>query len=262
MMVRGIGVEGALGSEVVASLAELAEERRYGNFWFNVRSPEVDHVGMLLLAERRTRAIEVGAGVFPLDEYPAQELGRNLLARGVSSPRLIIGIGAGQVREGALRLVEDGVAQVRAAVPAARIAIGAIGRHMLRLSGRIADAVLLNWLTPDRLMWARDQIAFGAGSGRPLPAVYLYHRAARGGAAAARIREEMAQYRQFPHHRRHQAAMGSPELIGIAAGDPRDVDSQLQPYAGFCIPVLRPLPADRSDMSEWQSLIRFFAPAD
>ncbi len=260
MIARGIGVEGALGSDVVASLAELAEETRYGNFWFNVRSPEVDHIGMLRLAERRTRAIEVGAGVFPLDEYPANELGRNLNSRGVSSPRLIIGIGAGQVREGALRLVEEGVAELRAAVPGLRIAIGAIGENMMRLAGRIADAVLLNWLTPDRLMWARDQIASGAGPGRPLPALYLYHRAVRGAGAAVRIQAEMAQYRKFPHHRRHQAAMGNPELIGIAAGDPREVDAQLQPYLGSCIPVLRPLPADRTDASEWQSLTRFFAP--
>lgn len=262
MIVRGIGVEGALGSEVVASLAELAEERGYRSFWFNVRSPEVDHVGMLRLAKQRTRAIEVGAGVFPLDEYPAVELGRTLQAQGASSPRLIIGIGAGQVREGALRLVEEGVAQLRAAAPASRIAIGAIGQNMLQLAGRIADAVLLNWLTPDRLMWARDQIRSGAGPGRPLPAVYLYHRAVRGVGAATRIQAEMAQYRQYPHHRRHQAAMGSPSLIGIAAGDPQDVDAQLKPYVGACVPILRPLPADRNDVSEWQSLIRFFAPGN
>lgn len=261
-MVRGIGVEGVLGSEVVASLAELAEQCRYGSFWFNVRSPEVDHVGMLQLAAQRTRAIEVGAGVFPLDEYPAGKLAQTLQAQGASSPRLIIGIGAGQVREGALRLVEEGVAQLRAAVPASRIAIGAIGQNMLQLAGRVADAVLLNWLTPDRLMWARDQLASGAGTGRPMPAVYLYHRAVRGTAAATRIQAEMAQYRQFPHHRRHQAAMGSPDLIGIAADDPREVDAQLTPYAGSCMPILRPLPADRNDVSEWQSLIRFFAPRE
>lgn len=257
---RGIGVEGDLGPDVVASLAELAEECGYGSFWFNVRSPQVDSLRTLQLAAEHTRVIEIGAGVFPLDEYPAAGLSQILQARGVSSPRLIIGVGAGQVKEGSLRLVEEAVTELRAAVAASRIAIGAIGQNMLFLAGRTADAVLLNWLTPDRLTWAREQIAAGVGPGRPLPTVYLYHRAVRGAAAAARIEAEMAQYRQYPHHQRHQAAMGNPGLIGIAADDAQDVEHQLKPYTGSCVPIVRPLPSDRKDASEWRSLVRFFAP--
>jgi hypothetical protein len=256
----GIGVEGDLGPEGVAALAALAEECGYGHFWFNVTSTGIDHIHTLQLACERTRAFDIGTGVFPLDGFPANQMVKALKARDIPLARTIIGIGSGQVRQGALRIVEDAAATLRTAVPGCRIAVGAIGRNMLRLGGRIADALVLNWLTPERLAWAGEQLAAEETHGRRRPAVYLYHRAALGPTAVARIQAEMERYRQYPHHQRHQAAMGSPPLIGVAAQTVDDIEPDLAPYRMVCDLVLRPLPNNRRDLGEWESLVRFFAP--
>ncbi len=258
---RGVGVEGTLGVDAVADLAALAERCGYGSFWFNVTSPAVDPAATAGAALARTRAIDVAVGLCPLDAHPAEGLARRLAGAAGVAARLLLGVGAGQVRRGALALVEDGVARLRAALPGVRVAVGAYGPNMLRLGGRIADGVILGWMTPERVAWAREQIAGGAGpAGRPVPAVYLYHRAVRGAAAASRIEAEMAAYRRFPVHARHQAAMRRPQAIGVVADEASEVDRALRPYAGSCVPVLKPLPGAREDLAEWRALVRFFAP--
>ena len=89
---------------------------------------------------------------------------------------------------------------------------------------------------------------------------YLYHRAATGDDAILRLRKELSEYRRYPVHQSHQAAMGDPEWIGVAASDPAEIGRQLASYAQRCHVVLKPLPRDAGDLDEWRSLIRFFAP--
>jgi hypothetical protein len=96
---------------------------------------------------------------------------------------------------------------------------------------------------------------------RAMPPVYLYHRAAAGPDAAARIRAEMTAYSRYPVHQKHQGAMGNPDLVGVAASAPADVDAQLAAYGDRCNIVLKPLPLDIRDLAEWRSLIEFFRPA-
>jgi alkanesulfonate monooxygenase SsuD/methylene tetrahydromethanopterin reductase-like flavin-dependent oxidoreductase (luciferase family) len=248
--VVGIGVEGALGTETVASLGHLAAAHGYESFWFNVSPREVDPIVTLRIALERSESTEIGIGVIPLDAYIPADLGRGLSAISTFSRRFIVGVGSGQMRQGALRIVEDGVTALRSAVPTCRIAVGAVGPKMLELSGRIADVVLLNWLTPEEVELAREHISIGAEKAhRPLPSIYLYLRAVQDTTAVPRIRAEMASY----------SVTGS-RLIGIAADSRADFERQLRAYAGLCIPVLRPIPSDRKNISEWKSLIRFFAP--
>jgi alkanesulfonate monooxygenase SsuD/methylene tetrahydromethanopterin reductase-like flavin-dependent oxidoreductase (luciferase family) len=246
----GAGVEGSLGSKMVATLAQLGATCGYGSFWFNVTPGEVDPIATMRSVLERSESIDIGVGVVPLDAYALSDVARGLRTISSKSGRIIFGVGSGQTRRGALRIVERGVAELRSAAPACRIAIGAAGPNMLQLAGRIADAVLLNWLTPESLAWARMQISRGANSAsKPIPTAYLYHRVAQGSGATSRIRAEMAGYSV-----RHS------DPIGITANDRGDIDRALRVYVGSCIPVLRPIPSDRRNVSEWRSLIRFFAP--
>ncbi|MFI4994605.1 MAG: hypothetical protein ACHQAQ_02320 [Hyphomicrobiales bacterium] len=258
---RGIGVDGAVGPKSVAELAALAESCGYGSFWLNVLGPRMDPIESLRLAVARTRTVEIGVGVFPLDQYPTADLGRRLAAIEMSMPRVIIGVAAGQIRHGAMAITEDAVHSLRAALPQCRISTGGYGPKMLELGGRLADVVLGNWLTTERLDWLIAQVKRGAElTGRVPPPVYLYHRAATGDDAILRLRKELSEYRRYPVHQSHQAAMGNPEWIGVATSDPAEIGRQLAPYAQRCHVVLKPLPRDAGDLDEWRSLIRFFAP--
>lgn len=40
--------------------------------------------------------------------------------------------------------------------------VGALGPQMLRLSGELADGIVLNWCTPEQVAWARERVAEGA----------------------------------------------------------------------------------------------------
>lgn len=46
--------------------------------------------------------------------------------------------------------------------PPTPVHIGALGPNMLRLAGRSADGVVLNWTPPDHVAWSRDRITEGA----------------------------------------------------------------------------------------------------
>lgn len=258
---RGVGIEGAVGPDAASDLAASAESCGYGSFWINVVGAGVDPVGFLKRSLERTRRIEIGVGLFPLDKYPAAELASALKESGVNDRRVILGLAGGQMRHGLLRTMADAIATLRATVPACRIATGGYGPGMLGIGGRLADVVLGNWLTPDRLNWLIGHVETGArAAGRPTPPVYLYHRAACSEGAAERLRLEFADYRQYPVHEKHQTAMGNPEWIGVACKHREDIDRQLTPYASHCKIVLKPLPHQAADIEEWRSLIRFFAP--
>jgi alkanesulfonate monooxygenase SsuD/methylene tetrahydromethanopterin reductase-like flavin-dependent oxidoreductase (luciferase family) len=146
--------------------------------------------------------------------------------------------------------------------PQTRVCTAGYGPRIQDAGGRLADVVLANWMTPERLDWMIGKVREGAANaGRAVPQVYLYHRAAAGTDAAARIRAEMAAYSRYPVHAKHQAAMGNPDLIGVAAATAGETNVQLAPYGDRCRIVLKPLPRDIRDVAEWRSLIEFFRPA-
>jgi hypothetical protein len=259
---RGVGIDGSVGPQAVAELAALAESCGYGSFWINIGGREVDAVESLRQALDRTETIEIASGVFPLDAWPASGLAARLKAEALDTQRLIIGIGAGQIREGVVALTEAAIRTLHAAAPASRVCTAGYGPRIQEVGGRLADVVLANWMTSARLDWMIGKVKEGAtGAARAVPPVYLYHRAAAGPDAAARIRAEMAAYGRYPVHAKHQAAMGNPDLIGVAASAPADIDAQLAPYGDRCRIVLKPLPQNMRDLEEWRSLLRFFRPA-
>jgi len=257
---RGVGVSGELGPAAIADLAVLAEDSGYDNFWINVNGRDQDPVGLVTAAAKRTK-FEIGVGVFPLDRYLAEEVAEDVAAAGLSDPRFILCISSGRATTGVLDLDRRGVEALRKASPKSRVGIGGYGPKVLALSGAVADAVNINWMTPERVLWATEQVKAGAQqAGRPMPALYLYHRVAQGPGAADIIADELRRYRSNPVQVKHQATMGDPHFIGIAAMTRDEIPAQLAPYHGICIPVIKPKPADPSDVADWKRLVKFFSP--
>lgn len=46
--------------------------------------------------------------------------------------------------------------------PRVPVYLGALGPHMLRLAGELADGVSLNWCAPEQVAWSRHEVAEGA----------------------------------------------------------------------------------------------------
>jgi alkanesulfonate monooxygenase SsuD/methylene tetrahydromethanopterin reductase-like flavin-dependent oxidoreductase (luciferase family) len=142
-----------------------------------------------------------------------------------SGARGILGLGTGPARVGALDALEAQVGELRgllrpegglslelpSPVP---IWISALGPRSVALAGRIADGVLLNWCTPERVAQARDAVREAAdAAGRDPGAITIaaYVRGSLGGDPAAGLRALSAaagEYASFPAYARQFAAMG------------------------------------------------------
>jgi alkanesulfonate monooxygenase SsuD/methylene tetrahydromethanopterin reductase-like flavin-dependent oxidoreductase (luciferase family) len=180
---------------------------------------------------------------------------------------LILGLGAGFVRR--LEAVREYVREVRASLPELPdttapppVWLAALGDGMIRLAGEIADGVLLNWCTPERVAQARQLIGEDVEIG-------VYVRACVGPPeedALAALRAAAGQYASLSHYRRQlellglgkeglraaeAVAAGRPQEVPEALvkalcllGDPGEAASTLEEFreAGADLPVVYPVP--------------------
>ncbi len=116
--------------------------------------------------------------------------------------------------------------------------LGALGDRMVRLAGEVADGVILNWCTPDRVAWARsdlDQAAEKAGRDPAAITMSVYLRACLGvseRAALAALRGPTGMYASAPHYQRQLERMGLGEegraaAAAFGSGRPEDVPESL-----------------------------------
>jgi 5,10-methylenetetrahydromethanopterin reductase len=185
-----------------------------------------------------TSELLLGTGIVPMTSRRAE-----LTAMGAatvherSGGRAILGIGTGAPRAGALAELESQIGTIRALLDAAQarrdgatleldrpvpIWISALGPRAVGLAGRVADGVLLNWCTPERVAQAREQIveaAERAGRDPSSVVVAAYVRAAVGteGEDELEARRALAraagEYASYPAYRRQFESMG----VGPAA---------------------------------------------
>jgi alkanesulfonate monooxygenase SsuD/methylene tetrahydromethanopterin reductase-like flavin-dependent oxidoreductase (luciferase family) len=200
-----IGVAGALGPDAIARIAPAVEAAGFHALWVN-DTPGGDSLAALAAAARTTATLTLATGVIPVDRRPAAEIAR--AARHLPHDRLVLGIGSGHARSGALARVREAIAQLREHTRA-QILVGALGPKMRALAARDADGPLLSWLTPAA---ARTQAAEAHREGTH-PHVALYVRAALDPAATARLEEETHRYAGLSNY----AANFS--RLGIAAAD-------------------------------------------
>jgi alkanesulfonate monooxygenase SsuD/methylene tetrahydromethanopterin reductase-like flavin-dependent oxidoreductase (luciferase family) len=227
----------------LAGLARIGESLGYRALFL----PEVgsrDVLATLTGLAGETRSLLLASGVVPL---PARS-GRLLAKAGAtvqerSDGRLLLGIGTGPASPGALDHLRTTVAMLRAAfageeavtpdgerfrlalVPeeAPSIWIAALGPKAVRVAGEIADGVLLNWCTPERVAEAVagvDEGAAAAGRDPREVTVGVYVRACihdEEHAALEAVQTAAGEYASYPAYARQFERMGLGEEARRAA---------------------------------------------
>ena len=247
-----------------ASIASQAEAMGYRAVFL----PEIsgrDAVATLGQLAGETRELQLATGVLPMTSRSPM-----LTAMGAatvherSGGRFILGLGAGPAVPGALERLRGLILQLRSLFAGEEVQIegrrfrlslalpsplpiwmAALGPVAVRMAGEVADGVLLNWCTPERVAAAKAQLAEGAaraGRDASLISVAVYVRAAIGGdaeAGLAALRAATGEYSRYPAYARQFVEMGFGESARLAAeahkaGRPDQVPLDL--VRGICLP--------------------------
>jgi alkanesulfonate monooxygenase SsuD/methylene tetrahydromethanopterin reductase-like flavin-dependent oxidoreductase (luciferase family) len=257
--------------------------------------PEVgarDTLAALAALAGETRTIALGTGVVPL---PARSPALLAMAAATvqerSVGRLLLGLGTGPTSRGALDRLRATVEALRVAFAGGRaevdgvsvatglalarapeIWIAALGPRAVRLAGEIADGVLLNWCTPDRVRDAHAEIAEAAEAAGRAPTdvtVGVYVRAALAEGADATAVSMAAEYASYPSYRRQFVRMGidpaDPRAIvdAVMLVDPDRARAELEAYrqAGADLPIVYPvLPPGPPDAGMARRTLEVVAP--
>jgi alkanesulfonate monooxygenase SsuD/methylene tetrahydromethanopterin reductase-like flavin-dependent oxidoreductase (luciferase family) len=224
-MARGFALHAGVVPGVLRAAAEGAESLGYGSFWVNYPAPTdgLESLGCVAVAAER---IALGVGVIPLHTVSPERIAAAVETHRLPLARLLLGVGS--PNPGALGRVRDGIAALRARVPA-RLYVAALGPRMCRLAGEVADGVLLNWLTPEHAQrsaeWIRDA---AAAVRRPPPRLAAYVRVAIGPEATALVEAEGRRYAGIPAYADHFARMGAPpSATAVAARTAAEVPDAL-----------------------------------
>lgn len=200
-MRRSIGIAGSVPLDAVRRIAPRVEAAGYHALWVN-DTPGGDALTSLAAAAEVTSTLRLASGVIPLDRTGGAEIAARV--RDLPAERLRIGVGSGQSRHG-LALLETGVAELRAGCDLP-IVIGALGPRTRALAARVADGILLSWLSPDAAAEAMADLRRDA-VGRAVEGV-LYARTIAEEAARPALEAETARYAGYPSYAANFARLG------------------------------------------------------
>ncbi len=217
-----------------------------------------------------TEALRLGTGVVPMSSRtPLLTAMAAATVQERSFGRLVLGLGTGPAVPGALERLREVVATIRRLLSGEPVDVGerttrlslvpddpppiwisALGPRAMRLAGEIADGVILNWCTPERVGVAKQELRQGAEAAGRDPAdvtVAVYVRASLGAGNVASMRAlqtAAGEYASYPAYARQFALMGLEEssllaAAAHAAGRPEEVPEDLvravaligEPYA-------------------------------
>jgi len=195
-----IGIAAAAGPALAARIAAAAESAGFHALWVNDTSGH-DALTILGSAAAATDRLVLATGVLPIDRRtPDQIVAR---ASGLPADRLVLGIGSGQLRAGAVQRVTDAATALRTHTEA-RVVVGALGPRMRRAGAAASDGLLLSWLTPEAAAGQAAQ----AHADAPAAHVALYVRTAVDGSAITALEEETARYAGYPSYAANFARLG------------------------------------------------------
>lgn len=296
-----------------AELVRLAESLEYRAVFL----PEIagrDAFAALTALAGETSSLLLGTGIVPMtSRIPRLTAMGAATVNERSGGRAILGIGTGPPRKGALDALAAQVRQIRALIGGAQgslldedldplslrspsavpVWIAGLGPRSMRLAGRIADGVLLNWCSPERVAQARLDIraaAVDAGRDPDAVTVAVYVRACVDQddprAALAAAKAATGEYASYPAYARQFSLMGLGSHAEAAAaahraGRPDDVPDELvhaiclvgdaaavrgrlhaYRHAGAGLPVVYPMLVPGSDPHDpITATIRGLAPA-
>jgi alkanesulfonate monooxygenase SsuD/methylene tetrahydromethanopterin reductase-like flavin-dependent oxidoreductase (luciferase family) len=269
----------------VATIAREGESLGYTA----VLLPEIgarDTVATLMGLAGETSTLLLGTGVIPMAARTSKLAA--IAAATVqerSGGRHLLGVGTGGAAPGALDRLRTYVEEIRTLIgtsaPRAALRfplpapvpiwIAALGPRATRLAGQIADGVILNWCTPDRVAEARHAIRAAAGEAGRRPdsvTIAVYVRAAFSHRADEALLAAAAEYSSSPAYARQFEAMGvepSPGAVVDAVCLPGDRDAareRLEAYrqAGADLPVIYPALAPGEGPEASIAVLRALAP--
>lgn len=210
--VLSLGIAAAIGPQRAAAFAAGAEAAGFHALWVN-DTPGADALTLLEAAAAATSTLTLATGVLPLDRWSAATISERV--RALPQERVVIGVGAGGIRTGALDLVRTTAADLRAGT-AVRVMVGALGPRMRHQAAADADGPLLSWLDPATAYVQAAQ----AHAVDPAAHVALYVRTALDPDARERLREETGRYAGFPSYAANFARLGlNPDRTVLDAAD-------------------------------------------
>ena len=191
----------------------------------------------------RLLKLELGVAVMPLDRHSPREICARIDRLGLDRERLWLGLGAGFSKR-PLTTMREALPELRSALPGVRLVLAAMGPKMSKLAGSGYDGAFLNWITPDSVLAAGDQVRDGAAEAdRAAPPVFGYVRVAVGADAGGRLAKEEAFYRDLHDgYRRHFTRLNQPEgTVGVAAASAELAGTELATYDRLDVTVVRGL---------------------
>jgi alkanesulfonate monooxygenase SsuD/methylene tetrahydromethanopterin reductase-like flavin-dependent oxidoreductase (luciferase family) len=262
----GVVLRDSLPWQESVQIARLAEDTGYWGLFVPEIAGREAFVTLAGFAEATSRLL-LGTGVVTMwARSPVTTAMAAATMQDLSAARLVLGLGSGTSREpgagpaGTLDRLRAYVRVVREAlsggpvgpdrlfgatgfaldldVEAPPIWLGALGDRMVSLAGEVADGVLLNWCTPERVAAARsvlERSAEAAGRDPQAITVGVYLRACLGveeAVAADVLRAATAMYAALPPYLRQMHAMGLGAEAEVAAkaaaaGRPEEVPESL-----------------------------------
>ncbi|HEX6399506.1 MAG TPA: LLM class flavin-dependent oxidoreductase [Actinomycetota bacterium] len=218
-----------------------------------------------------TSRLLLGTGVIPMrSRTPDLAAMAAATVQERSGGRHVLGVGTGGAAAGALDRLRTYVGAIRerldgsplhlpAPVP---IWVAALGPKATRLAGELADGVILNWCTPDRVAEARGAIrdaAAAAGRDPDAVTIAVYVRASFSDRVDEALLAAASEYVSYPAYARQFRAMGvdpTPEAVVETVclrGDPVAARERLRAFrdAGADLPVVYPVlaPGEGGDAS-------------
>lgn len=276
-----------------ADLVALTRQGEAGGYdaLFMPETGSRDVLAALMGLAGETEGLLLGSGILPVPSRAPQLLAAAAATvQERSGGRLLLGLGTGPSIPGALERLRTVVGAVQRLLSSGEatldgrelrlglvpetpppIWLAALGPKAVRMAGELADGVLLNWCTPERVREAREQVAEGARAVGRDPAevtVGVYVRACLHPDVMAAIDAVQAMagaYATYPAYARQFGAMGFgddteqaaaafragrhqdvPERLVRAiclVGDPAEARARLDDFrrAGADLPVVYPI---------------------
>jgi alkanesulfonate monooxygenase SsuD/methylene tetrahydromethanopterin reductase-like flavin-dependent oxidoreductase (luciferase family) len=264
----------------VATIAREGERLGYEGVFL----PETgvrDTLATLTGLAGETSTLLLGTGVIPMRARTA-DLAAPAAAtvQERSGGRHILGVGTGGSAKGALErmrayvetireLLDEAALNLPAPVP---VWIAALGPKATRLAGEIADGVILNWSTPERVAEAREAIrdaAIAVGRDPGAVTISVYVRAAFSDRADEALLAAASEYTSYASYARQFRAMGVEPTAEAAIeavclrGDLNSARDRLETYrdAGADLPVVYPVLAAGETAETSLLVLRALAPS-
>jgi rhodanese-related sulfurtransferase len=217
--------------ELAATVAGTAEELGYSTIWV-ADEPTGNGPEVAAAMQRATTSIRVGLRPIGFDPGRPDSLVPRLAASGLVAGRTALALDLAWQSLAAQSPRSTFFEYRKVLGNEWALGICALTEDACQLAGELGDFVFLDWMSSQRMAWARGHVEQGAllraeGSGQPQ--VIGCVRVALGPGASLRLSAKASTYLAKPHDALSFEAMGS-ATAGIAAVDPSQASALAQPF--------------------------------